>query len=1226
MLNKIVSATIKGISEQDFIDQTEKLNKKGIVHFDDFDHTNFAVFGRKTAELANLYRKGQTSPGFGSTVDLFRVFERSVIDGKTFKEHRHALYAQYKSAFGARNEEGKWVGKDQEKLYELEAKLQTLVMRIYHEDCYPAEIAGKIMNMHAKFVNQYGPLVSFFDRSSGKFEDMDVTDDESADGEDQKIASAAGQNTTVANVIGSDKQVEAFFKCLASLYNSRSMFDRYVNGFDEDEAAMMVAFHKTIMSAVAGIAFTIESLTGYPEIMKLTIGKGQGEPLVSGKYGTCTYYIDKRLVWKRMQGEDVNPILKKTFVKQEKMEVALPDGGLTEMPVPEDMLKSFPTDDATIAKFAEKMMDEEMDKIAVGKSRNPYERGRDIELAGETIDAKPLNANNKPEDILFTQSRAETTFSKKFNKGYFSVRYSIPEEAKKEADVITETGTKASKGVGTGRIAIVRTGKEMKGDMVKLNKMAASGPVIYLGQEANPDVNDALEDSSGLLIAHANTECHGAILAKAKGVPAGVQMFSTIKITEADGKLQAMVTDMQGKTHYFNDGDLVTLAVTDDFEKPVIFEDEVPFETQKLYNSDIPHTNLKVSAIVADSGISLSTSQISDRLTSGLWMEVYGLWADKLSGELSSNISDRLDAFEKSLSEIQDDIKNLAEGDKILVLIADVKEALKDVNITAEQLFELKERAFDLTKNYVALFRTEFIYAQQLEAHPLIYHEYDQHKAFVERMLQRYGSEENIANISKESIEFFKNNIDKNRYKAFISFRSIVNSDGNVMAMDINKDDLSFVLSYIKKHGKAILKNIDYVGDNKQAAFKDIKDLINSIGVDDDYDMLLRFNNYVQSNGHNASNINTLIGRITEKRKTELAELRKEDCNTFNYEKKLVEFIETKSAGYATPLEFAKETIIQELMMMYSMYGQVEVRFYDNKPAEIKGYKGADSKIGGMPAITRVAQNEEFDPIRGSGLFLTPAFQQAWKDIELAAIKEVQERVSKLYGPGEGEKIKPFIVFSRTPEEFRQVLEMVEAAGIKGTGVMIETAENFINLFGYLLAKFPKFGSIGGNDGEATIHAIARVDRYRDIPGLSKNVSEALIASIIKTAFIYETVGLPLFSCGQNNSNNPKIAMMSAVLPFTGIGVTEDVIPEVTMSVAAMEKRLREDFGGNKEEALKAILAELFDDHIKEKARTSGISEEAAKDGIITGMLQAKREGIEEGKLILKLRDQYGIQ
>lgn len=1207
----------------------EVLDKKGIVRFSDFDHNNFAVFGRKTAELATQFRIGQTTDGFGSTEQLFRMVESSNIDGKTFAEHRRELFAEYEQYFGVLDKAtGRWMGKDQDMIYELQDKLQALVMRIADEDLYPGAVGNKIREMHRDFVKEYGPGVSFFVRSSGKFEDMDAVDTDSVE-DDQGVNSAAGQNTTVPNVIGEDNVVHAYFECLASLYNARSMSDRYESGFEEDEAAMMVTFHRTLNSATAGIGFTIESLTGHPEIMKVTLGKGTGEPLVSGTYGTCIYYVDKRLLNSRFDNpdSDINPILKKIFVPQDKMEVAAEDGGLHEVDVPEELQWEFPVTDQTVTELAEKMYKEEIAKIIDGKLTSPYVAGRDIEYGAETTDNLPLSAENTPNNIMFLQSRAETNFSHRFKNGYYSVRYKKSDEAKNIRPE-AQTGIKASLGVGEGSIKIVRTGEDMRTDMSRLIQMSQEGNVIYFGKEANPDVNDALTVSSGMIIAHANTECHGAILAKAKGKAAGVQMFRDYQVkVNTDGTLQAVVTDDQGKTHVFNDGDYVTFAVTGEDSKPTIYDGHVLHKEFRLLNKEIPYTQREIRSIVADSAVSLSTSQISDRLTYGIWQLYYNLYCQSLYNALETNVAKRLEKFDADMEPFNDERSNLGDKHPVNELVAEMKELLSVEKPTTRQLLALREKAWDLTKTKVALFRTEFIYAQQLEAHPLIFHEYDLHKAFVDDMLQRYGSEDKIEEEAALDPEYFLEHVDKDAYEEYTQLSHLFSeTEKEVGIHTIAEEKLKPMLEFIKQNAKSVIKTMDFKNDKNEMS-KNIELVLKEIGTDDEIESdiaVYRLHNLANISMKHFQDMNTFLNAIIRLKKQELAEQTHSDLKQFKYERKLVDYVREKSAGYASPTEFAKEVIKQELKMMYSMYGHVEIRFYDNKPAEIKEYKGADSQLGGMPAITKVAQNEEFDPVRGSGLFLTPAFQDAWKDIELAAIREVQQEISELYGEGEGDKIQPFIVFSRTPEEYIKVMKMVEESGITGTGIMIETAENFINLMGYALYP-PAFGSIGGNDGEATIHAIARVDRTRDIPGLDKNVSEALIGSIIKTAYFYEGLNIPLYSCGQNNSNNPLIAQMSAILPFSAVGVTEDVLPEVKTYVAAMEERLRTEFDGDKDKALDAVLREMFAGIVAEKAADTGLPEDAVMDFTIGQLMQFKQEGIDQANKVLEMRKKFDL-
>ena len=115
-----------GALVSDFSEAQALLDQKGIVSFKEIDYRHFGIVGRKSAELGTQSAKGQTTDGFASTEAFFRWFEEeSSIDGKSFKQHRQELFAEFRQYFG-HDEDGSWVGKDLAQIHLIQWSLQFL--------------------------------------------------------------------------------------------------------------------------------------------------------------------------------------------------------------------------------------------------------------------------------------------------------------------------------------------------------------------------------------------------------------------------------------------------------------------------------------------------------------------------------------------------------------------------------------------------------------------------------------------------------------------------------------------------------------------------------------------------------------------------------------------------------------------------------------------------------------------------------------------------------------------------------------------------------------------------------------------------------------------------------------------------------------------------------------------------------------------------------------------
>lgn len=230
-------------------------------------------------------------PGFATTAAAYRCYLRANdIDGK-LRNHLDAYHAGNQS------------------LAQTGAAIRQLIVNAE----FPPEIAGSILASHRALAKRCGTA------------DLAVAVRSSATAEDLPQASFAGQQETFLNVRGESDLLLACRKCYASLFTDRAIVYRETNGFDHLQVALSIGIQKMVRAdrAGAGVAFTLDTETGFPGVVVVSATWGLGENVVQG-----TVTPDKYLVFKQLlQEEKYWPIIEKSLGAKEKKLVYGEDGG-----------------------------------------------------------------------------------------------------------------------------------------------------------------------------------------------------------------------------------------------------------------------------------------------------------------------------------------------------------------------------------------------------------------------------------------------------------------------------------------------------------------------------------------------------------------------------------------------------------------------------------------------------------------------------------------------------------------------------------------------------------------------------------------------------------------------------------------------------------------------------------------------------------------------------------
>lgn len=374
-------------------------------------------------------------------------------------------------------------------------------------------------------------IKEFYAKMHGDGTEHSVAVRSSATAEDLPEASFAGQQETFLNVRGVDAVLKAVHEVFASLFNDRAISYRVHHGFEHSEVALSAAVQRMVRSdlGASGVLFTLDTESGFPDVVFITATYGLGELLVQGSVNPDEFYLYKPA----LERGDL-PILRRTMgTKLEKLIYADADfdgKSVRTVPVsPEDRRRFSLTDEDLI----------ELARQAVTIERH-YGRPMDIEWGKDGEDGT----------LYILQARPETVKSR---PGQFVERYTLRTRGK----VIIE-GRAIGQRIGAGPARIVKKISEMK--------RVRDGDVL-VADMTDPDWEPVMKRASAIVTNRGGRTCHAAIIARELGIPAVVGCgHATEEIPDGQG---VTVSCAEGDTGYIYDGEL-------DFDRQELSLDAMP--------------------------------------------------------------------------------------------------------------------------------------------------------------------------------------------------------------------------------------------------------------------------------------------------------------------------------------------------------------------------------------------------------------------------------------------------------------------------------------------------------------------------------------------------------------------------------------------------------------------------------------------------------------------------
>ena len=350
----------------------------------------------------------------------------------------------------------------------------------------------------------------------------------SATAEDLPDASFAGQQESFLNVVGIDTVLHKIKEVFASLYNDRAISYRVHKGFAHADVALSAGIQRMVRSdkGAAGVMFTMDTESGFDQVVFITSSYGLGETVVQGSVNPDEFYVHKPM----LAAGNRAVIRRNLGSKQIQMEFADTTGTAAEKAASGKLVKT--TDVPIDLRNRYSLTDAEVEQLAKYAMiiEAHYGRAMDIEWGKDGLDGH----------IYILQARPETVKSQAAGKA--ELRYKL-----KGSSTILAQGRAIGQKIGTGRVRLVHSIDEM--DQVQLGD-------ILVTDMTDPNWEPVMKRASAIVTNRGGRTCHAAIIARELGIAAVVGCGDATEMLK-DGTL-VTVSCAEGDTGFIYDGLLET--------------------------------------------------------------------------------------------------------------------------------------------------------------------------------------------------------------------------------------------------------------------------------------------------------------------------------------------------------------------------------------------------------------------------------------------------------------------------------------------------------------------------------------------------------------------------------------------------------------------------------------------------------------------------------------------
>ena len=482
-------------------------SEKLVLWFDEIGIEDVPLVGGKNASLGEMYRKlskkGVRVPnGFAITAVAYkRLVEESGIQSKI-----HVILKDLDT-------------KNMKNLAERGEKVRELILRAP----FPKTLEREIKQAYHKLCKQYDGQGDVAVRSSATAEDL-------------PDASFAGQQETFLNIRSEYHLIEACRKCFASLFTNRAISYRVDKKFDHFKVYLSIGVQKMVRSdrASSGVMFTIDTESGFPDVVLITGSWGLGENVVQGAVNPDEYYVFKPTLkcGKR-------PILAKTLGSKKLKMIYSKDGSRPTKNVvtQEEERRSFVLSDSEILELARWACIIE----------DHYKKPMDIEWAKDGI----LN------ELFIVQARPETIHTGK--KSNVLRQYHLLSKGP-----ILAKGDAVGEKIGQGAAAVIKNVHEIE-------KFKQSQ--VLVTEMTDPDWEPVMKIASAIVTNRGGRTCHAAIVSRELGIPCVIGTGTATRVIK--------------------NGENVTVSCAEG-EMGVVYRGLLPFKINELDVAKLPRPKTKI--------------------------------------------------------------------------------------------------------------------------------------------------------------------------------------------------------------------------------------------------------------------------------------------------------------------------------------------------------------------------------------------------------------------------------------------------------------------------------------------------------------------------------------------------------------------------------------------------------------------------------------------------------
>jgi len=499
-----------------------------VIPFSELRMTDIASVGGKNASLgemlSQLAEEGIRVPdGFATTADAFREFLGDAGLVEKINARLHALDVDDVKALAATGAE---------------------VRRWVEEAPLPQKLESEIRLHYQRLVADTSSDISLAVRSSATAEDL-------------PDASFAGQQETFLNVVGVEAVLARIRQVFASLYNDRAIAYRVHKGFVHADVALSAGVQRMVRSdlGAAGVMFTMDTESGFRDVVFVTSSYGLGETVVQGAVNPDEFYVHKPML-----AAGRFPLIRRSLgsklIKMEFDPSAADGRTVRTVDVPlADRHRFSLTDDDVL----------ELARYAVRIEKH-YGRPMDIEWGKDGVDGR----------LYILQARPETVKS----QAHVQSRYKL-----KNKSTVLASGRAIGQKVGIGKVAIIHSVAQME--------HVRPGDVLVTDM-TDPNWEPVMKRAAAIVTNRGGRTCHAAIIARELGIPAVVGCGNATEQL-ADGAT-VTVSCAEGDTGYIYDGALQTEVETVEQgrlpEIPVkimlnVGNPQLAFEFQSLPNAGV---------------------------------------------------------------------------------------------------------------------------------------------------------------------------------------------------------------------------------------------------------------------------------------------------------------------------------------------------------------------------------------------------------------------------------------------------------------------------------------------------------------------------------------------------------------------------------------------------------------------------------------------------------------